>query len=205
MIETIKKIPNYQNMTATEIEEFLSELVQKPESIYTFNMLCVELKDVILVETLILHMRMNGLNASADSFISRGIDFGLEQTSEMLDLLASNSPEDFNEDIVTTLKLLGKQTRWTSYGNVGEVPSEETIQSVLDQINIDLSVPADEIKYEKLVSINQGTDGVMRVMARVTPVEYANGVELRRGEARTVVNDAALIAALSPIIEGLMQ
>jgi len=109
---------------------------------------------------------------------------------------------EWSDAVRDAVKALGGvwQARWQIDGYASE-PTLESVQAELDHEN----QPADETRHEVLLSVNRGTDGVMRVMARVTPVEYANGVELRRGEARTVVNDAALIAALSPIIEGLMQ
>jgi hypothetical protein len=63
---------------------------------------------------------------------------------------------------------------------------------------------SDETRHEILLSANRQTDGTLLVMARVTPVEYADGVEIRRGQVQTVVNDANLIAALAPIVEGLI-
>lgn len=67
------------------------------------------------------------------------------------------------------------------------------------------SLTADETRHEILLSVNQGTDGVMRVVARVTPVEFADGVLLRRGDATVLANDVGLIAALTPIVEGIIQ
>jgi hypothetical protein len=104
-------------------------------------------------------------------------------------------------DIVAGLYALGggrKFPAWSIDQVQAAIDAEEAKQAAAEQ-------PADETRHEVLLSCNRGTDGVMRVMARVTPVEYANGVELRRGEARTVVNDAALVAALAPIIEGLID
>jgi hypothetical protein len=91
------------------------------------------------------------------------------------------------------------RARWQVEGYAAE-PTLESVQAELDAEN----QPADETRHEVLLSVNRGTDGVMRVMARVTPVEFFEGVELRRGEAKTVVNDAALVASMGPIIEGLL-
>jgi hypothetical protein len=140
------------------------------------------------------------LAASYQALSTVGMSLSGADRQQLIDELAIAG--EWSDAVRDAVKALGGvwQARWQIDGYASE-PTLESVQAELDHEN----QPADETRHEVLLSVNRGTDGVMRVMARVTPVEYANGVELRRGEARTVVNDAALIAALSPIIEGLMQ
>jgi hypothetical protein len=128
-----------------------------------------------------------------------GIDTSAELWKTQAEVVAAQ-----NHELVEHLEMLrdfesDMKPRWQKEG-YAEEPTLESVQAELDAEN----APTDEVRHEVLLSCNRGTDGVMRVMARVTPVEFVGGAELRRGEARTLVNDAAMIAALNPIIEGLM-
>jgi hypothetical protein len=139
-----------------------------------------------LMDTIIIAMSTNGLSLSTP------------ERQDVIDQLAAAG--DWPNEVRDAIKALGGvwRPRWQSAGYASE-PTLEQVQSELATEN----APSDETRHEVLLSVNRGTDGTMRVMARVTPVEFAAGVELRRGDVRTLVNDEELVAALSPIIEGL--
>jgi hypothetical protein len=90
------------------------------------------------------------------------------------------------------------------YAGVTEADVAACIDAEVARIAAETLV-ADETRHEVLLSCNRRTGGVMQVMVRVTPVEFADGVQLRKLPAKVLVNDAGLIAALSPIVEGLTQ
>lgn len=141
-----------------------------------------------LMDTIIIAMSTNGLSLSST------------ERRAVIDQLATAGK--WPDEVREAIKALGgiEQPRWQIEGYTQE-PTLESIQAELDAP----SQVADETRHEVLMSVNRGTDGGLRVMARVTPVEFAEGVELRRGEALTLVNDADLVAALSPIVEGLID
>lgn len=85
------------------------------------------------------------------------------------------------------------------------VPTADEVQTEWLQHIAETTLTADETRHEVLLSCNRGTDGTTRVMARVTPVEFADGVLVRRLQPIVIANSAELIAALTPIIEGLTQ
>jgi hypothetical protein len=140
------------------------------------------------------------LAASYQALSTVGMSLSGADRQELIDQLAIAG--QWPDAVRDAVKALGgtNRPRWQIEGYAAE-PTLESVQVELDAEN----QPADETRHEVLLSCNRGTDGVMRVMARVTPVEYANDVLLRRGESKAIVNDAALVAALVPIIEGLMQ
>ena len=133
MINIIQQIDSYESLTPEQIEEALAAQVLKPESYRTFNQLVRELGDVVLVETMIGAMRAAGLNASADSVIARGIEFGLGQTQQMIDFLGAQLSETFTPEIVAQLKAIGLQSRWQSLGGEGEPPNAEAIADEFDR------------------------------------------------------------------------
>jgi len=127
-----------------------------------------------------------------------GLLLSSPERQAMIDQLATAG--NWSNEVRDSVKTLGviRKPRWQSEGYAAE-PTLESVQAELDNENRQ----GDETRHEVLLSVNRGIDGTLRVMARVTPVEFAEGVELRRGSVQTLVNDAALIAALAPIIEGL--
>lgn len=132
IITAIQSIAGHESMTPAEIATALAETVLRPESFETFNSITLALdNDVVLVESMVAAMRAAGLNASADSLTTRGIDFGLPAVQSLVDVLASNAPEIFTAPIAATLKSLGKQTRWSSLGGTGEPPAEQAITDAL--------------------------------------------------------------------------
>jgi len=140
------------------------------------------------------------LAASYQALSTVGMSLSGADRQSLIDqvAIAGNWPDAVRDAV----KALGgvSRLRWQIEG----YQSQPTIESVQAEIDAE-SQPADETRHEVLLSVNRGTDGVMRVMARVTPVELASGVELRRGQPRTIVNDAGLVAVLNPIIEGLID
>jgi len=129
-----------------------------------------------------------------------GIDTSAELWKTQAEVVAAQ-----NHELVEHLEMLrdfesDMKPRWQKEG-YAEEPTLESVQAELDAEN----APTDEVRHEVLLSVNRGTDGTMRVMARVTPVEYANDVLLRRGESKAIVNDVELITVLSPILQGLID
>ena len=96
---------------------------------------------------------------------------------------------------ITVVKELGLKIT-TPFADVTE-------QDVIDCIEA-WQAPADETRHEVLLSANRSTGGIVRVVARVTAVEYAAGQQLRRGQPQTVQSDD-LTAAVSAILEGLID
>lgn len=132
MINQIKQVADYESLMPQQISDALSETVLRPDSFESFNTITLALSnDVMLVETMVGAMRVMGLNASADSLTTRGIDFGLPSVQGMLDVLAANAPEIFTPEVTGTLKSLGQQTRWAATGGVGDVPDAEAIESAI--------------------------------------------------------------------------
>lgn len=127
MNDKIQQIDGHADLTDAEISTAFAVLVLKPESSFTYNQVVTELGDVVIVETMISAMRSSSLNASADSFISRGIDFGISQTQEMIDMLAGSLPLVFTAEATATLKGLGQQTKWASLGGTGDPPDATAI------------------------------------------------------------------------------
>ena len=139
-----------------------------------------------LMETILIAMSTVGLSLST------------QERQSVIDSLAVAG--QWPDSVRDAVKALGgvNRPRWVTAG-YASVPTLESVQAEIDAEQ----TVADETRHEVLLSVNRGTDGAMRVMARVTPVEFADGIELRRGTAKTIVNDANLISALAPIIEVL--
>ena len=132
MIDQIKQVDGYDEMTPAQISQALAVKVSKPESFYSFNGVVVALdNNVQLVESMIAAMRSSGLNASADSLTNKGIDFGLERVLSMIDSLGNAVPSVFTPEVISKLKDLGLQTRFASFGGVGEVPTEAEVSAAL--------------------------------------------------------------------------
>jgi hypothetical protein len=129
-----------------------------------------------------------------------GISLSSPDRQAVIDQLATAG--QWPDAVRDAVKALGGviRKRWQVEG----YEAEPTLQSIQAEIDAEIAEP-DETRYEVLLSANRASDGALRVMARVTPVYFAAGTELRRGEVRTLVNDAALVAALSPIVEGLID
>jgi hypothetical protein len=132
VINQIKQIENWDRLTADEIVTALSSPVLREDSIYSFNQLVIAFDNVELAETLVGAMRAAGLNASADSLVARGLDFGLQGVQDNIDKLGQAIPDIFTPEWVGRLKALGTQSLWASLGGRGEVPSVEQVQSALD-------------------------------------------------------------------------
>ena len=204
----ITSIPNWQTLTAVEIVAYLEETVteRKPadpnqaETAWATGARGLRDFTPIVWEQMVGHIRQMGLNETANQIVS-GMDYGDPATLAMVDQLAMSAPSVFTPERVATLKAWGQtaRKRYELHG-YGALPTVEAIQAEIAAE----SAEADETRHEVLLSCNRGTDGTLKVFARVTPVEFAEGVELRRGEPRTLVNDANLVAALVPIVEGLI-
>lgn len=133
MINQIQQIDGYESLTAQQIADALSKTTLRLDSRQTFNAITIAFdNDVMLVETMVGAMRAMGLNASADSLTTVGIDFGMPSVQAMVDVLAENAAEVFTSEIVSTLKGLGKQTRWAEYGGTGDVPDAEAITTAIE-------------------------------------------------------------------------
>lgn len=133
MIAQIQQIEGWEQLTANEIHSRLGALVLKPDSIYSFNQLVIAFDNVELAETLVGAMRAAGLNASADSLISRGLDFGLQGVQDNIDVLGQRLPDVFTPQWVAALKALGNQTFFASVGGVGDVPTEEEVSAAITE------------------------------------------------------------------------
>jgi hypothetical protein len=123
-----------------------------------------------------------------------GINWADPLTVQTLDFLKTDV---ITQSVIDTLVALSKRIEPT--------PTSEEISAAWQQHIAAETLEPDETRHEVLLSCNRGTDGSLKVMARVTPVEFADGVLLRRGASVALVNDAGLIAALSPIVESLTQ
>ena len=208
----IQNIPNVQSLTIQQIADFLDENVVErksadpmlPDSAWATGARGLRDFTPLVWEQMVAEIRTMGLNETANQ-IGSGMDYGDPATIAMIDTLADSKPQVFTPERVAILKSWGTNTRkrYLDYG-YSELPSVEQIEAELEALNAEPQ-EADETKHEVLLSVNRGTDGEIRVMARITPVEFVEGVELRRGEVQTLVNDAALVAALNPIIQGLIN
>jgi len=139
------------------------------------------------------------LAASYQALSTVGMSLSGADRQGLIDQLAiAGSWPDAVRDAVKALGGIWK-SRWQIEGYEAE-PTLESVQAELDNE----ATAADETRHEVLLSCNRGTDGVMRVMTRVTPVEYADGVQLRKLPPKVIANEANLIAALTPIIEALL-
>jgi hypothetical protein len=121
-----------------------------------------------------------------------GIDWADPLTQQTLQALRNDVITDQVIAILTSLS-----------ESVEPTPTAAEICAAWQQHIVAETLEPDETRHEVLLSCNRGTDGVMQVMVRVTPVEFADGVQLRKLPAKVLANDAVLIAALSPIVEGL--
>jgi len=138
------------------------------------------------------------LAASYQALSTVGMSLSVQDRQALIDQLAvAGQWPDVVRDAVKALGGVSRP-RWQIEGYA----IEPTLQSIQAEIDTEATA-ADETRHEVLLSCNRGTDGVMRVMARITPVEYADGVQLRKLPSKVIANDAILIAALTPIIEAL--
>jgi hypothetical protein len=128
---------------------------------------------------------------------SDGVNWCDPKTVALLQSLASQPGSPITDDVIAVLTALSYRAEPT--------PTVAEISAAWQQHVAADTLAADEIRHEVLLSCNRGTDGGLKVMARVTPVEFADGVLLRRGQPTVLANDVGLIAALSPIVEGLTQ
>ncbi|TWU15955.1 hypothetical protein [Allorhodopirellula heiligendammensis] len=178
MIDAIQSIAGYDSMTPAQIADALAEIVLRAESFETFNSLTLSLdNDVMLVETMVAAMRLAGLNASADSLTTRGIDFGLPAVQSMVDVLATSAPETFTAPIVATLKSLGQQTRWASHGGTGEPPTAQAVTDAMAENAASLR------ESSRLAALNDAIDAV-RVSVNLSDES------LTIAELQSAVNDA---------------
>jgi hypothetical protein len=121
-----------------------------------------------------------------------GINWADPLTIQTLNALKTDV---ITQSVIETLIGLSKR--------VESVPTINEVSVAWNQHVAEETLVPDETRHEVLLSCNRGTDGSLKVVARVTPVEFAGGVLLRRGQPTVMANDAELIAALSPIVEGL--
>lgn len=163
MIAQIQKIDGYADMSPAAIASALAEKVAKPESFYTFNSLVIAMDgNVPLVEGMVAAMRVAGLNASADSLTNRGIDFGLASVPAMLDSLSQSAPQLFTTEVVASLKALGQQTRYSSLGGSGDVPTAEQVTAALAKAAIE------PIWQAKQAVVNEGIfDGTITTLEQI--------------------------------------
>jgi hypothetical protein len=121
-----------------------------------------------------------------------GIDWADPLTQQTLQALRNDVITD---QVIAVLTSLSE--------SVEPTPTAAEISAAWQQHVAAETLVADETRHEVLLSCNRGTDGSLRVMARVTPVEFADGVLLRRGQPTVLANAPGLVAALLPIVEGL--
>ena len=86
-----------------------------------------------------------------------------------------------------------------TYEAIDPDATPESVQALIDAE----SVASDETRHEVLMSVNRSTSGEVRVVARVTAVEFLDGQPLRRGVTQSV-NTPELTAAIEAIVEGLI-
>ena len=155
MINQIKQLADWQTLTSQAIADALAEIVLRPGSFESFNTVTIAVgNDVMLAETMVGAMRAMGLHSSADSLISRTIDFGMPSLQAMIDVLATNAPDTFTVPIVVILKNLGKQTRWAEFGGIGDVPIAADVTTAI------ATDAANTRQSTRTASINDAMDSV---------------------------------------------
>ena len=135
----------------------------------------------------------NPLMASAFTAMSTtGIELHSDARQAMIEKIGTAA--GMTADQIAQVKALG-----VTYEAIDPDATPESVQALIDAE----SVASDETRHEVLMSVNRSTDGNVRITARVTPVEFFEGQQLRRGTSQ-VVSSPELTAAVTAIVEGLI-
>ena len=135
----------------------------------------------------------NPLMASAFTAMSTtGIELHSDARQAMIEQIGTAA--GMTADQIAQVKALG-----VTYEAIDPDATPESVQALIDAE----SVASDETRHEVLLSANRSTSGEVRVVARVTAVEFLDGQPLRRGVTQSV-NTPELTAAIEAIVEGLI-
>jgi hypothetical protein len=135
----------------------------------------------------------NPLMASAFTAMSTtGIELYSDSRQAMIETIGTAA--GMTADQIAQVKALG-----VTYQAIDPDATPESVQAL---INAE-SVASDETRHEVLMSVNRSTSGEVRIIARVTAVEFLDGQPLRRGVTQSV-NTPELTAAIEAIVGGLV-
>jgi hypothetical protein len=199
MIEIIKQIPNYQSLTAQQIQDYFAVVEEVPnqklydgkafEDLVTSKVFSLEEVNIILGT-----MKASPLFEMAFIGMSTGeaLEFYSDVRQGLIRQLAAAAgwPDEFRDRVLA----LGRTTQ-ARYLTMG-FPSLPTIEQIEDALNPDF----DSESVEVLFSLNRQANGQTFVVMRSTPVKLRNGVVVERGEGTNVM-DSPLLTQIKELIE----
>lgn len=138
----IQSLPGWESKDAKTILEDLSATVEKVDAtLYTGKHVIKVLNDENLYKlvagTLQAAAKVNPLAEDARLWLgSGGLDFSDEKTVKMIDELAIAG--GWPVELTTALKRIGRPvvTVFADKGGVGDLPTQEDVQSILDQLQL---------------------------------------------------------------------
>lgn len=199
MIDIIKQIPNYQELTAQQIVDYLAVVEETPnlklydgkafEDLVTTKVFTLEEVNILLGT-----MKTSPLFEMAFISMSTGeaLEFYSDARQGLIRLLAAGAgwSDEFRDRVLA----LGRttQARYLTMG-LSFLPT-------LEQIEDALNPNFDSESVEVLFSYNRQANGQTFVVMRSTPVKLRNGVIVEHGTSATTDN-SELITKIKELIE----
>ena len=207
MIQDIKAIDGYEQKTPEEIAAILQTLTDTitDPTAWTIGAIANQSPELAgKLELSLDAMRVAGIPFAGSTLTAAstvGLQIHTPQRQGLIDQLAAASqslpePLRWDAEFVAAIKSLGIR-------DVSRYP-EVTPQQVADAISADSNQQSDETRYQVLLSANRSPDGTLNCMARVTPIEFFEGQEIRRLESQTV-STPQLKQAVAAIVEDLID